>query len=171
MFSETDRVYMRRFLGTGSTFLTAWPLLESAMTAVQSVSDGGARPDSSTENEIKGILYGTASVTGTTGVTPGGTSTTGQTWTTPAVRGLLAIEASIAGQDPFLGVQQVGKGAVTLNPLLETHRLRSEGRRLANRLAYMLGMRRVIRDVFSGASDQDGGPDEGEEIFGASLYW
>jgi hypothetical protein len=56
MFQEVDRVNLRHFLGFGSIFLQADPRLENAITAVQSVADGGTRPDSSTEAAIKTMV-------------------------------------------------------------------------------------------------------------------
>ena len=142
-FAEYDRVQIRHFLGYGATWLQAFPLVENAITAVQSVSDGGSRPDSSTETWIKALIYGAAAQVGPPAL--------------PAVRGLVTIEASIANQDTLIGVTQAGKGAATLGPLQETARLKSEGRRLCKQLARMLGMKRVIADVFgTGEDDYDG---------------
>lgn len=55
-FTETERVQIRRWLGFPALFLQQNPRLESAMTAVQSIADGGARPDSTTEVAIRGYL-------------------------------------------------------------------------------------------------------------------
>jgi hypothetical protein len=149
-YAEVDRAYIRHFVGFGAIFLQAEPRLENAITATQSTSDGGARPDSSTENYIKGVLYGTAAVTGTqNGVTPGPASTTGVTFATPASRGLIQIEANIATLDIIMGASKVDSGEVEVDPVRETLRLRSEGRRLAHALARMLGMKGVRADMFS----------------------
>lgn len=150
MYSELDRTYVRKYVGFGAIFLQAEPRLENAITATQSVADGGARPDASTENYVKGIVYGTAAVTGSqSGVTPGPTSTTGVTFAQPALRGLLQIESNIARLDSFLGALSVDEDATRVDTFRETVRLRIEGRRLANQLARMLGMRGVRADVFS----------------------
>ena len=147
-YSETDRSWIRRYVGYGAIFLQAEPRLENAILATQSVADGGARPDSSTENNIKGLIYGFAAITtGTNGVTPGATSTTGTTFNTPAIRGLLQIEAQIAFMDVQQGALQADEAKV--DPARETKRLRAEGRRLCHQLARMLGMRGVRADVFS----------------------
>lgn len=61
-FSESDRVAIRRYLGFAAIFLQADPRLESAITAVQSIADGGSRPDSSSETAIKGYLTDLASI-------------------------------------------------------------------------------------------------------------
>lgn len=55
-WTETDRVQIRHYLGFSAIFLQADPRLELAITAVQQVSDGGARPDTSTEAYIRSIL-------------------------------------------------------------------------------------------------------------------
>ena len=150
MYSETDRTYIRRYVGYGAIFLQAEPRLENAIQATMSQADGGGRPDSSTENYIKGLIYGTAAVTGTqTGVTPGSASTTGVTFATPAARGLITIESTIAQQDVFLGAMKADGGEVEIDPVREVKRLRQEGRRLAHSLARMLGMKGVRADVFS----------------------
>ena len=149
-FAETDRVWIRHFLGFSATFVQAEPLLEGAITAVQSTADGGSRADATTENYIKSVVYGQAAVAGTqTGVVIGPTSTTGVTFATPAQRGLVQIEANIANMDAFLGAMKVDGGEVEIDPVRETKRLRSEGRRLCQSLASMLGMRGVRKDMFS----------------------
>jgi hypothetical protein len=134
------------------------PRLENAISATQSIADQGTRPDASTENFIKGMIYGVAAVTGTqNGVTPGAVSTTGIAFTTPAIRGLIQIEANIAQQDIFLGASEADK-EIRVDPVREIKRLRSEGRRLAHALARMLGMRGVRADMFSASpviSDDD----------------
>jgi hypothetical protein len=145
-----DRVYVRRYVGYGAIFLQAEPRLENAITATQSVADGGSRPDASTENNIKGMLYGVAAVTGTqVGVTPGPASTTGVTFAMPALRGLVQIEANIANQDVFLGALKADGGEVEIDAYREMVRLRQEGRRLCHQLARMLGMKGVRADIFS----------------------
>ena len=150
MYAETDRTWIRRYVGYGSIFLQSEPRLENAITATQSIADGGSRPDSSTENNIKGIIYGFAAVTtGTSGVTPGPTSTTGITFNTPALRGLITIENAIANQDVFLGALKADGGEVEIDPAREMVRLRMEGRRLSHQLARMLGMKGVRADMFS----------------------
>ena len=150
-YIETDRTWIRRFVGYGAIFLQAEPRLENAITATQSTADGGARPDSSTENNIKGLIYGFAAAGTVAGVTPGAASTTGMSFATPALRGLLAIEAAIATQDVFLGASKADGGEVEIDPAREVFRLRAEGRRLCHQLARMLGMKGVRADMFSAA--------------------
>lgn len=55
-FTEADRVSIREYLGFGSIFLQADPRLENAITAVQSVADGGTRPTSDAENALKALI-------------------------------------------------------------------------------------------------------------------
>lgn len=138
-YAELDKQYVRKYVGYGATWLQAEPRLENAILATQSVADGGGRPDSSTENYIKGLIYGTAAVTGN-GVTPGGTAQN-VTFAQPAIRGLLQIEAQIAFLDVQQGALQADEAKV--DPARETARLRSEGQRLCHAMARMLGMRGV----------------------------
>ena len=51
-FTESDRVSIRKYLGFAAIYQQADPELENAITAVQSIADGGTRPDSSTEDAI-----------------------------------------------------------------------------------------------------------------------
>lgn len=149
-YSETDRTWIRRYCGFAAIFIQAEPRLENAIQATQSQADGGTRPDSSTENYIKGLIYGYAGVTsGSAGVTPGPTDTTGTTFNTPPMRGLLQIEANIANLDVFMGATSADSGEAEVDAARETARLRREGRRLCGQLARMLGMKGVRMDVFS----------------------
>lgn len=61
-FTEADRVQIRHFMGAGQLFLQAYPFLESAISNVQSVGDGGTRPDSSAETAIKSLVTDMQSV-------------------------------------------------------------------------------------------------------------
>ena len=145
-FAESDRVYIRHFLGFPALFLQADPRLEAAVTAVQALPQG-ARPDSSTENAIKGLIYGVAAVTtGAAGVPPGGAVQAGP-FNTPAVSGLIQVEASLDLQSTFLGAQQADGGEVVIDPVRECARLKAEGRRLVNGLARHLGTS-PRRDIF-----------------------
>jgi hypothetical protein len=149
-YAEVDRSWIRRYVGYGAIFMQAEPRLENAITATQSQADGGARPDSSTENNIKGIIYGFAAVVGTqTGVTPGPASTTGITFATPALPGLITIESNIATMTSLLGTTHVDE--VEVDGARETARLRQEGARLCHQLARMLGMKGVRANIFSSA--------------------
>lgn len=55
-FSEEDRVQIRLYVGASALFLQAWPALENAITTVQSIAEGGTRPDDSTETLVKGLV-------------------------------------------------------------------------------------------------------------------
>jgi hypothetical protein len=52
-WTEADRVAIRSYLGFADLFLQADPRLESAITSVQSRTDGGTRPDGSAEAHIR----------------------------------------------------------------------------------------------------------------------
>jgi len=167
MYSETDRTYIRRFQGFSAIWLQADPRLENAITATQSIADGGARPDSNAENLIKSLIYGAAAVTGTSGVVVSGT-TQNDSFSVPAVRGLIQIEAQIAQLDSFLGASQVDGGDVKVNAVREQARLRAEGRRLVYQMSRHLGMRGPRVDVFSsGQTTEDADPFWASD----SPYW
>lgn len=155
-FSELDRTWVRHYLGFSAIWLQAEPRLENAITACQSTADGGSRPDSSGENYIKAMVYGSAASTGTAGVTIGGTAQN-VTFTTPAIRGLIQIESQIAQIDILLGTSAVDE--VRVDGAREMIRLRVEGRRIVYALARMLGMRGPRVDVFSsGTTTEDSDP-------------
>ena len=139
MYSETDRTWIRHFGGWGAIYQQADPRLEGAIGATQSVADGGTRPDSNGENQIKALLYGQAAVAGVQGVTVSGTAQN-TVFATPAQRGLIQIEATIAMQDTFLGTASADAGEVKINPAREMIRLRSEGRRLVYSMCLVLGL-------------------------------
>jgi len=52
-FTEAERVQIRRYMGASAPYQQYVPALESAITSVQSEADGGAMPDSSTEDYIR----------------------------------------------------------------------------------------------------------------------
>src|SRR6185312_3737480 len=149
MYLEQDRVWIRHYVGFGAIYLQAEPRLESAITATQSIADGGSRPDSSTENYIKSLIYGAAAVTGPwTGVTPG-PAPQNTAFTTPFLRGLIEIESNINRLDAFVGALKVDQDATSLDTVRETKRLRMSGRVMCHHLARMLGMKGVRADMFS----------------------
>jgi hypothetical protein len=55
-FLESDRVQIRQYLGFGALFLQLDNRLESAINSIQSIADGGTRPDSSSEVALKAIV-------------------------------------------------------------------------------------------------------------------
>lgn len=55
-FTEADRVQIRQYVGWSAIFLQYYPLLESAITTIQTVADGGVRADNSTELLVKSLL-------------------------------------------------------------------------------------------------------------------
>ncbi|SRR6266404_4020015 len=167
-YTETDRAWIRRYMGTGAIFLQAVPLIESAVSATQSIAENGSRPDSSEENHIKGIVYGFAAVVGVDGVPQGG-AVQNVAFSTPAIRGLITIEASIAQQDIFLGTLEA-VGEAKLDAFREMIRLRSEGKRLAYSLAHKLGMKRPISNVFA-SNSREAPTATMADIFPDSRFW
>lgn len=107
-FSEADRVQIRIYLGFGSLYWQADPRLENAITALQSVADGGTRPTSDAELAAKGI-----------------------------VTELGDIDSRIrALRDQQAATEVVGE--LRLDAAREQQRLCTEGRRYVHRLARML---------------------------------
>ena len=53
---ESDRVSIRRWMGSSELYMQLDPRLENAITAVQSKVDGGNMPDSSTETAVRAYL-------------------------------------------------------------------------------------------------------------------
>lgn len=146
MYQELDRTWIRHFVGYGAIFLQAEPRLENAINATQSALDGGARPDSNTENYILGLVYGSAGQTGSA-IVPGPVSQSWADRVLPATVGLVAIEAQLSSMWGFTFASTADEAKVdTYRGMIQ---LRSEGRRLAHSLARMLGMRGVRADVFS----------------------
>jgi hypothetical protein len=160
MYSEQDRTYVRWYCGWSATFLQAEPRLENAISSTQSIADGGTRPDSNTENLIKGIIYGTNSQTGTgTVVNPGPTAQNSQ-FAMPASFGLLQVDQQLSTLWAVALVRSADKGEQQLDVPRAMAMLRMEGRRLAFRLARALGLKSVRVDVFSSRSamaDDTGG--------------
>lgn len=146
MFSELDRSWIRWALGYSAVFIQADPSLEAAITAAQSTADDGSRPDSSSENFCKGILYGFAAVTGTSGVTPGPFAQN-VTFAMPARRGLLTVWASIDALDYSMGATQADGGDAKIDVARERVRLCMEGRRLIHAISTMLSTA-VVKDIF-----------------------
>jgi hypothetical protein len=165
MYSEQDRVQIRRFLGFGAIFKQADPRVENAITSTQSEADGGSQPDSSSENEIKGLIYGTTGTTGTA-VTPGGTAQN-VAFSQPALPGLLTIEQQLAGMWGFTFAAGKQDDA-TVDTYRAMIQLRSEGRRMVRALARHLGMKGPRIDMFAGGA----GIGDGEPFWGNdSIFW
>lgn len=148
-YSELDRTFIRHYVGYGAIFLQAEPRLENAITATQSQADGGARPDSNTENYIKGLIYGTQAQAGNAVAL--GPTTQSIPFAMPATQGLQAIEQQIQQLWPIAFVQKADNREAEIDVPRAVALLRKEGRRVAHGLARMLGMRGVRADIFSSA--------------------
>ena len=146
MYSELDRSWLRWALGYAAIFVQADPSFETALQASQSLTDGGSRPDSTTENFCKGLIYGFAAVTGTAGVTPGPT-VQNVTFTQPQRRGLLTLWATLDQLDAYAGALEVDSGEAKVDAFREMVRLQREGRRLVHTLARMLSTN-IVADIF-----------------------
>ena len=55
-WTEAERATIRQYLGYGTLYTQTFSMLEQAISHVQSIADGGARPDSTTETLVRGIL-------------------------------------------------------------------------------------------------------------------
>ncbi len=118
-FAESDRVQFRKYVGADALYLQADPRVERAITAIQAVTDGGTRPDNSTEVEAKAILAK-----------------------------LQAIDLAIDNMANFVGATHA-EDDTQIDAAREQARLRQNGRMYAGRLAIMIGMEGVRKDVFS----------------------
>ena len=166
-YLEADRVNIRKYLGFGAIFLQADPRLEAAITATQSVADQGARPDSSTENYIKGLIYGSSAVA--TVLPSPGPIAQNQQFSQGATIGLLGIDQQLQQLWGFTFATTAGNGQARVDTWRGMVQLRAEGKRLAFTLARALGMRAVRADVFSA---QGGMGDSVEPFWGNdSQVW
>jgi hypothetical protein len=170
MYSEQDRTLIRRFLGFSAIFLQADSRLEVAIGATQSIADGGARPDSNTENFIKGLIYGTAQQ-------PGGAVTQGPvaqniTFAMPAEVGLLAIKQAIDGLIPIAFVISADKMDANIDPGRAMKILRGLGREKVTQMCTMLATERR-KDIF----DEGGENPKGDTFYnlpdgrGSNYRW
>lgn len=55
-FTEAERVSIRKWMGYPALYLSVDARFESAITSIQSLADGGSRPDNSTELAVRGYL-------------------------------------------------------------------------------------------------------------------
>ena len=148
-YSQQDRVWIRHFLGFSSTFYQFDPRLENAISATQAEGDGGTLPDSSTENNVKGLVYGFAAVTtGTTGVTPGPTAQS-IVFNTPARIGLVQLQANLDLLMASQGATEADGGDVKLDVAREDRRIRNQGRAMVQEMCRILGMKAARADIFS----------------------
>lgn len=116
---ESEKVEIRKYMGAGSIYLQLFPKLENAIIAVQSVADGGTRPDSSTENSIRTYLTK-----------------------------LATVESNLESLQCQMQVVQAGRDEVTLDVKQGVMLLRSEGRRLVGAISRTLACAPVW-DFFS----------------------
>lgn len=63
-FSEFERDEIRSYLGFPRLYISANPFLESAITTIQPISEGGSAPDSSIENAVRAALQAIAAIDG-----------------------------------------------------------------------------------------------------------
>lgn len=141
-FTETDRVAIRGYLGYPQIWLQADPRLESAMTNIQSISDGGTRPNpspSAAEVAAKAL-----------------------------VTNLQAIDASLLNLSTFNGGTVVDE--VQADFAREDLRLRQMGRMFCSRLADIFDTQ-VAKDVFSASppADEFRGPGMRPGPFGGRI--
>lgn len=106
-YTESDRVQIRTYLGFGAIYLQLDPRLESAITSSQATSDGGTRPDNSSELLAKGL-----------------------------VTKLQAVDAAIDALLGLMGTYEAdGKDGAKIDAAREDARLRKVGRTYVYRLA------------------------------------
>jgi hypothetical protein len=63
-FSEFERDEIRSYLGFPRLYISANPFLESAITTIQPISEGGSAPDSSIEDAVRAALQAIAAIDG-----------------------------------------------------------------------------------------------------------
>jgi hypothetical protein len=119
MFSEYERVQIRTYMGSGAIYKQLFPKLENAITAIQSLADGGSQKDSSTENIVRVNLTK-----------------------------LDTLETKIESLHCQLQIVEAGLDNVTLNATKALYVLKSEGRRYIGTIARILACAPVY-DYFS----------------------
>jgi hypothetical protein len=62
MFTEAERVQIRRWLGYSAMYASRDPILESAITSAQTIAEGGGRPDDTTEVAVRGWVTQLATI-------------------------------------------------------------------------------------------------------------
>jgi len=125
-FTEADRVQIRKYLGYPQIWLQADPRLEAAVQNIQSISDGGTRPNpspSAAETDAKA-----------------------------EITILQNIDAAITNLATFKG--GYGVDEVKVDAAREDARLRAVGRMHSSRLAHMFDTE-VQKDVWSAGGDDD----------------
>ena len=131
-WTEYQRASVRRWLGYGALYLQADPRLETAMTTVLAVSDGGTRPDSSTQQMIIGWL----------------TLLDGQ----PGA-GSAPAAASIEGQWlatlPVMFVGSADNGSAKTDAIRGLFGLFKVGRLYVRNICFALGFTAPLHDIFS----------------------
>ena len=116
---------IRHWMGGSALVHGFWPALEDAITLVQSVADGGARPDDSTETAIRATMVELDEIE----------------TKRKALRKRVMVDTAIAG----------GTHA-RIDPARGLAALRMEGRIVAGSLARYLGFKAVLTDIFSAAA-------------------
>lgn len=119
-FTESDRVKIRKYLGSSSLYKQLFPKLENAITVVQSIADGGSQASSDTELSIKTIISA-----------------------------LESIETKITNLHCTVHVVEAGNKEAVLDTAKGMFLLKSEGRRLIGVLSRTLGVAPVY-DYYSG---------------------
>lgn len=128
-FAESDRVQIRLYLGYPQIWLQADPRLESAITNIQSISDGGTRPNPSpSAAEVQALSL---------------------------VTQLQGVDTALTALNGLVGVTEA-TGDAKLDTAREDARLRAAGRMLVNRLSAIFDTV-PGRDVFSVAPEDGGG--------------
>lgn len=118
-FTVAERVQIRMYIGFSNIFLQQDPRLENAITAVQSIADGGVQPTTDAEAMVRAILVK-----------------------------LTSNDASIDALADFSGATAADKGDAEIDAAREQARLQSVGRMYIARLCRMFDTYPVA-DVYS----------------------
>ena len=137
-FAEADRVQIRRYLGYPQIWLQADPRLENAITNIQSLSDGGTRPNpspSAAETQAKAF-----------------------------VTSLLGVDASLATLATFMGATRADEAS--LDAAREQARLFAIGRDYIKQLAAMFDTQPGPGAPYDAGADGSSGPGMAPGPFG-----
>lgn len=120
-WTSAEKATLRSYLGYPALFHTFEPRLENAISAVQSTADGGALPDSSTQDRMRLEMAAVA-----------------------------AVETKLDALQCSFSVLEAGTDKVRLDAIRASVYLKAEGRRHIARISDALGTQ-PITDYFTGA--------------------
>lgn len=118
-WTPDEKANIRAYLGFPALFHQQEPRLENAINAVQSVADGGALPDSATQDRMRNVLAQ-----------------------------LAYIDCRLSNSQGYLHALSVDNNDIKVDFIRANFVLKMEGRRLITQLAIPLGTK-PFRDYYS----------------------